>query len=68
MTERWLRRQVAEKKIAYVKMRRLVMFRPDDLDAVIAQNLVHPVTGEPFAVPPRQAPMTRRRQSAKGRR
>lgn len=35
VTERWLRRAVAERRISYVKLGRLLRFNLDDLDAYL---------------------------------
>ncbi len=44
-SERWMRRAVAERRIPFVKIGRHVRFRPEDLDAYIARQLV-PATGD----------------------
>jgi len=45
VTERWVRRAVAERRLPFVKVGRYVRFRPDDLDRYIERQLV-PVGGE----------------------
>lgn len=45
VTERWIRRAVAERRLPFVKVGRYVRFRPDDLDRYIAAQLV-PAAGD----------------------
>lgn len=40
VSERWVRRAVAERRIPFVKVGRLIRFRRSDLDAYIAANTV----------------------------
>ncbi|WP_108666288.1 helix-turn-helix domain-containing protein [Euzebya rosea] len=40
VTERWVRRAVAERRIPFVKLGRLVRFRPADLDAYTEDHTV----------------------------
>ncbi len=40
VTERWIRRAIAERRIPYVKVGRLVRFRKSDLDAYIEAQRV----------------------------
>lgn len=40
VSRRWLQRQIAEKRIPYIKARRRILFRPQDLDAYLAHNYV----------------------------
>ena len=40
--ERWITHSVAERRLPYVKVGRLVRFRRSDLDAYIASNVVEP--------------------------
>ncbi len=42
VTDRWVRRAVYERRIPFVKIGRLVRFRPEDLDRYVAENLVQP--------------------------
>jgi excisionase family DNA binding protein len=42
---RWIRRAVAERRLPFIKVGRFVRFRPADLDAYIAAQLV-PAGGE----------------------
>ena len=41
--ERFVRRLVAERRIPFVKLGKLVRFKPDDLDAWIEANRVEPL-------------------------
>ena len=45
VSERWVRRAVAERRLPFVKVGRYVRFRPADLDRYIDRQLV-PVGGE----------------------
>jgi excisionase family DNA binding protein len=45
VTERWVRRAVAERHVPFVKVGRYVRFRPADLDRYIERQLV-PAGGE----------------------
>lgn len=40
VTERWIRRAVAERAIPFVKVGRYVRFRPDDLDRYVERQVV----------------------------
>lgn len=41
-TQRWLRRAVFERRVAYHKLGRLLRFDPDDLDRYLEANRVEP--------------------------
>jgi excisionase family DNA binding protein len=45
VTERWVRRTVAERRLPHVKVGRYVRFRTDDLDRYIARQRV-PARGD----------------------
>lgn len=40
VSERWMRRAVAERRLRYIKTGKFVRFRPDDLDAWMDANTV----------------------------
>lgn len=43
VTPRWLRRQVSERRIPFIKANHLLLFLPADLDAYLQQNRVEEV-------------------------
>jgi excisionase family DNA binding protein len=59
VTERWLRRHLDE--IPRLKLGRLNLFRPDDLDAFAKASLLPPARG-PLAVRPQDAARRKGRQ------
>lgn len=64
VTPRFIRELVAQKKVRYHKLGKLLRFRPEDLDAYLESTVVEPAKGiAPTAAPKVFSTPKRRRQS-----
>jgi excisionase family DNA binding protein len=62
VTERWIKRAVAERRIPYTRTGRLIQFKREDLDSYVEGNMVYP---DSYADRGERVPAARRTKGGK---